>query len=499
MNFRPMKLLPLAAALALAPLVGAHAQSLDLLKAYQQAIANDPTLAQQVAARNNAATRVVSSRASLLPSLSAGLSIGQNRTYGSGPGRTIVLPNGQVIQQGNTGYSRSRGWSVSLSQTILNFADYANLSAAKATNAAAEATYQANLQGLIMRVTQAYFNVLTAKDGVAVQQANVDSLKRQFDQAQQRLKAGLSAITDVQDAKAQYESARAQLIVAQNQLNDAREGLTEITGQPVHNLEVLKDKLPMEPPKPNNLGTWVDQAKLNNPNILADKFNVQAAEHSIDAARDQRLPTISASLGYSGRGASWSQFGPYDESPAGSSISLQLSVPIFNGFATRAGVKSAIYSRDSAQAQLVQQRRLVVRNTRNYFRSVLSGISQIEAARQAVISSESALKATQAGLLVGTQTIVDVLRAQQTLVLSRNQYSDARHQFILNKLLLKQASGTLTFKDLKLINALLLPASEVKGIQATPTHGAAAGGMNGVMPAGAQSSAIGMPASARSS
>lgn len=465
MNARPMKLLALAMALALAPLVGAHAQSLDLLQAYQQAIANDPTLAAQVAQRNISDESVVSSRANLLPSLSASFGINQNRIYGVG-GRTIVQ-NGQVVTLGNTGYARSRSWSVGLSQTLFNLSEFANLGAAKARDQAAQATYQANLQSLIMRVTSAYFNVLAARDQVAVNQSNVAALKRQFDQADQRMKAGLAAITDVQDAKAGYESARANLFQAQNALDDAREALTEITGHPANHLEVLIDKLPMQPPQPNNLTSWVDSAKLNNPMILADQFSVDAAEHSIDAARAQRLPTVDLSVGYDGQGANWSQYGPYQPTHSGRSIGISVRVPIFNGFAIHAGVKTAIYQRDSSQAQLVAQRRSVVRDTRNYFRSVISGISQIEAAREAVISSESAFKATQAGLQVGTQTIVDVLNAQEQVVTARNQYSVARHQFILNKLLLKQASGTLTFKDLQLINALLAPANQVQGIGGT--------------------------------
>ncbi|HEX7342426.1 MAG TPA: TolC family outer membrane protein [Rhodanobacteraceae bacterium] len=488
MKSRTMKLLPLAVALAVTPML-ALAQSAGstaiagssgetLMQAYQQALINDPTLAQQVASRNISDEGVVSSRASLLPSLSASWSIGQSRTYGGG-GSQATIQNGHVVQtSGNGGYSRGRGWSVTLNQTILDFSKYANLSAAKAQAASADATYQANLQDLIIRVATAYFNVLTARDDVAFNQANVDALKRQYDQAEQRFKVGLSAITAVQDSKANYESAQAQLITAQNTLSDSREALTQITGHPVKNLEVLSDTLPMSPPTPNNLHTWVTQAKINNPNILAQQFNVEAADHSVSAARDARLPTLDASLGYSGKGANWAENGPYKRTQAGSSINLSVSVPIFSGGSTRAGIESAIYRRDSAQAALIQQRRQVVRNTRNYFRSVSSGISQVEAAKQALLSSESALKATQAGFLVGTETIVDVLLAQQTLMSSRQQYSQARHNFILNKLLLEQAAGTLSVDDLKHVSALLEPASDVQDKLLPAGGNAAAQGTN---------------------
>ncbi|HET7663410.1 MAG TPA: TolC family outer membrane protein [Rhodanobacteraceae bacterium] len=470
MNVRLMKLLPVAIALAVAPMF-AHGE--DLLDAYQQALANDPVLAQQVAQRNSTKENVPLSRAQLLPHLSAGLSF-QQTSGNSGFGNNGICQDttGQPVACPDYGHSRSRNASIQLTQTVLDFSKYANLSAAHAQADSADAQYQAALQNLIVRVTTAYFDVLTAKDQVNFAKANLDSLKRQYNQAEQRFKVGLSAITDVQDAKAHYDTAQANLIVAQNALNDSREALTQITGQPVSDLEELTDKLPMTPPTPNQLSTWVDQARLNNPNILAQQYNVESAEHSITAARDARLPTIDASVSY-GKGATWYQNGPYRSQPGNTTIGLTLNVPIFAGGATHAQIKQSIYQRDSAQAALTQQRRLVVRNTRNYFRSVTSGISQVEAARQAVISSESALKATKAGFLVGTQTITQVLFAQGTLLQSQQQYSQARHQFILNKLLLEQAAGSLNVKDLKLVNALLVPASDVQ----TPADAAEENGM----------------------
>lgn len=462
MNFRPMKLLPLAMALAVVPMF-AHGE--DLFDAYQQAVSHDPVLAQQLAQRNITGEGVPLAWAPLLPHLSAGLSLTQ---YNGGGGTTMGTGGGAAGSAGSVspvagiGHTRRRQESITLTQTVLDFSKYANLSAAKASRDSANAVYRANLDALIVRVTQTYFDVLTSKDQVRFAEANVNALKRQYDQAQQRFKVGLSAITDVQDAKASYDLALANLYVAKNQLNDAREALTQITGQPTQNLEVLADELPMAPPSPANLGTWVTQAKLNNPQIAAQQFNVEAADHYVTAARDARLPTISANVSY-GKTATWYENSfPGRRDPGSASIGLTLSVPLFSGGAIHANISKSIYQRDSAQAALTQQRRQVVRNTRNYYRSVISGISQVNAAQQAVVSSKSALKATQAGFMVGTQTIVNVLIAQEKLTQSRQQYSLARHQFILNKLLLKQSSGALQVQDLKLVNALLKPASAVQ-------------------------------------
>ncbi|HEX7339984.1 MAG TPA: TolC family outer membrane protein [Rhodanobacteraceae bacterium] len=464
MKLSCLKLLPLAlaATLVVTPTF-AHAE--DLMQAYQQALANDPTLAGQLAQRNSTNENVPLARSNLLPQLSAGLSL--NQENGS---TTVSNANGSMLPGATVGHSRTRNLSLQLNQTILNFSDYANLSAAKSQREAANATYQAALQDLIVRVTTAYFDVLTAKDAVDFNQANTDSLKRQYDQSRERFKAQLVAITDVQDAKAAYDSALADLIAAKNSLNDAREALTQITGHPVNNLEVLSTRLPMTPPSPNNLGTWVKAAEANNPTLLASQYTVDAADHSVTAARDARLPTIGATVSY-GKGATWYQNGPYYNAPGHTSIGLSLNIPLFTGGAMHAQIKQAIYQRDSAQASLTTQKRAVVRNTRNYFRSVTSGISQVEAAKAAVVSSQSALKATQAGLSVGTQTIVNVLIAQGNLMSAREQYSQARHAFILNKLFLKEAAGALTVQDLKLVNALLVPASEVPSLTPTDANG----------------------------
>lgn len=458
MTIRPVKWLPLAVALAGIPLF-AHGE--DLMDVYQQALNQDPQLAQQAAQSKATQEGVPLARAQLLPQLSAGLTLqqtnGNSGTFTSNPGQAGP---GQSQNTPDYGHVRNRNWFVQLQQTVLDFGKYADLSAAHSQADSAEAQYQSALQGLIVRVTQAYFNVLTAQDKVAFSEANEEQLQRQLDKAQARFDAGVAAITDVEDAKAQHDSARAQLITARNELDDAREALTEITGQPVNHLAALSQQLPMQSPKPNSLATWVDQAREGNPAILAQQYNVDAANHSITSARDQRLPTLDASVQY-GESATWYQDGPYRSQPGNTTIGLTLNVPIFSGGAIRAQVKQSIYQRDSAKSALVQQRRRVVRNTRNDFRSVNAGISKVKASRQAVMSNKSALDATKAGLGAGTRTIVDVLLAQQNLINSRQQYSQSRHQLVVNKLLLEQDVGDLTIDDLRAVNALLVPANQV--------------------------------------
>lgn len=447
-----LKLLPLLLAATLVAMPGlGHAE--DLMDAYQQARASDPVLAQADAQRLQAGEGVVLSRAALLPTLSAG--VDYSRSLGSR--QSVFDPStGKVIELGRT---QSHSLNASLSQTLFNYSDYANLAASGSAAQAQDEQYQAAQQSLLVRVAQAYFNVLTAEDDVSFAEAQEKALNKQLDQAQQRYHVGLSAITDVNEAKAQYDAARANTITTKNTLADLREALTQITGKPLGALEKLRDDLPLAPPDPNDQKSWVDTALNQNPAVLAQKYQVDASEHDINAARAARLPVLNATVSYSRNlnGSSYSSQTQFSSQSRNSkSLGLSLSVPIFNGGLIQGRVRQAIYQRDAAQDVLEQQRRQVIRGTRNAFRLVVAGISEVDARKQAVLSAKSALDATQAGFEVGTRNIIDVLNSQQQLFQARSAYSLARHNFIINKLLLKQSAGTIDIKDLKAVNALLV-------------------------------------------
>ncbi|MCW8806999.1 MAG: TolC family outer membrane protein [Rhodanobacter sp.] len=446
-----LKLLTLALALA-AMSLPSHGE--DLPDAYRDARANDPVLSQADATRLAAGEGVPQARALLLPQISAGLTLSQTT---GGNGGTIQNPNnpGQFINTSQFGHTRTRSIDGTLSQTIFDFSKFASLKAAHSTADAQDQIYQAALQNLYVRVAAAYFTVLNDADQLTFAKANEDAYKRQYDQANQQYKVGLSAITNVYQAKAYYENAKTQTIAAQNTLDNDKEALRVITGKPVSDLKTLRDDLPMQPPEPANPDAWVKQALQYNPNLLAQKDNVDAAEHNITAARSGHLPTISANVSY-GKGASWYQNADiHQNNRASTTIGLTLNVPLFSGGATQSRVRQSIYQRDAAADAMELQRRQVMQDTLNYYRSVIAGISQVESSKASVESGQKALEATRAGFEVGTQTFTDVLLAIQTLTQSESNYSQARHQFILNKLLLQQAAGTADLKDIEAINALL--------------------------------------------
>lgn len=451
-----LKLLTLALALAAISLPS-HGE--DLLDAYREARTNDPVLSQADATRLSTGEGVDQARALLLPQVSAGLTMSQT-SGGSTGGSTVIpdpnSPSGFITISNQSGHVRTRNINGTISQSVLDFSKYANLKAAHSAANAQDEVYQAALQNLYVRVATAYFGVLTSEDQLTFAKANEDAFKQQYEQSDQRFKVGLSAITDVYQAKAYYEAAKSQTITAQNTLNDAREALTQITSKPTGDLKKLRDDLPMQPPTPNNQDGWVKQALQTNPNLLAQRDNVQTAEHNISAARDGHLPTITANVSY-GKSSSWYQNagGSYPNRPASTTIGLTLNVPIFSGGATQSRVRQSIYQRDAATDALEAQRRQIVRDTLNYYRSVIAGIAQVQSAKSSVESGQKALEAARAGFEVGTQTMTNVLLAIQTLTSSESSYSQVRHQFILNKLLLQQAAGTADLNDLKAINALL--------------------------------------------
>jgi len=443
-----LKLLTLALALSAISLPG-HGE--DLMDAYRQARANDPVLSQAEATRLATGETVTQTRALLLPQLSARASLTQSS------GSSAQTTTGAVAPV-NFGHLRSRDESLELSQTVLDLSKIADLHAAESQSDAQNAQYQAALQDLFVRVTSAYFNVLTSEDELAYAKANEDAFKQSFEQAQQRFNVGLSAVTDVYQAKSYYELAKAQTVAAKNALDDAREGLTQLTGKPVGELKKLRDDLPMVAPKPADPTAWVQQSLKSNPNVIAQQYDVDAASHSVNSARAGHLPTIGATVSR-GTSSSWLENtgGAFADRNGryGTTVGLTLTVPIFSGFATQSRVRQSIYQRDAAEDSLEAQRRQVTRDTLNYYRSVIAGISQVEANKASVESGQKALEATRAGFDVGTQTMLNVLNAIQTLTQAESSYSQSRHALILDQLQLKQAAGTIEIKDIEAVNALL--------------------------------------------
>jgi len=455
---------PLSLALALVLGTGASlARADDLIQIYGEARASDPQLAGAEATNQANSESVDQARSALLPQIGASLAYSQSHGSSGGP-QFVTNEDGSqsLVNVTSSADNYSRTLSGRLDQSILDLSKWTALKSARATVKSSDATYEAAQQDLLIRVATAYFDVLTAEDALRFAQANEQALNRQMEQAQQRFDVGLSAITDVNDAKAQHDTAVASVITAQNTLDDNNEALRQLTNKEPGELKKLRDKLPLDKPNPENPESWVAVAVEQNPVLSSYAYSLEAANANIQTARSGHLPTINGQVLYS-KSPRWSDTSASSFNDAfhtnseswSTSVGLTLNVPIFSGGYTQSRVRQSIYTRDAAQDQFELQKRLIERSTRNSYRAVIAGASQVEATRQAVVSAQSSLDATQAGYEVGTRTIVNVLISQQQLLSAQSSYSQARHAFVLNGLRLKQAAGIIEVKDLEAVNALL--------------------------------------------
>lgn len=447
-----MRRLPLAFALAaaLSPLGAAHAE--DLMQTYQQARENDPQYAAAESGRLVTREGAVQARAALLPQVNGSASL--TRSYPQG--ESLIDTNGDdvpdtlVDAEGST----TRRYGASLDQVVFDFGRFANVRSQNAQSKAGDFQLESAGDTLVTRTSQAYFNVLVALETLSAAEASEAALKKQFDLASKRLDVGLAPITDVHEARAQYDSARANTILVRNALQDAYQALVEVTGQPVAMLKALPKDFQPALPAERDVEGWVGTALGTNPALKAQEYQVHAAEADVDVARAGHLPTLYLGADYSDTKVI-DGFGSDGDSNRGSTVGLTLSVPIFAGGATQSRVRQALAQRNVTQAQYEQQKRALERNTRNAYQTLVAGVSEVEARRLAVVSAQSAYDASQVGLEVGTRTVVDVLINQQNLFNAQREYALAKYNFLQNRLLLEQAAGTLDVDDVQDVNRLL--------------------------------------------
>ena len=430
---------------------------IDLVSVYQAALANNADLAAARAQFQATQEAVPQARAGLLPQLGAEAEIASTRTEVD-------------TSAGEEQFTRSgMRYQANLSQPLFNAERWFQLQAAQALSDQARYEFALAQQSLIQQTADAYFSVLSSQDNLAASRAEESAFKRQLDQANERFEVGLSDRTDVLEAQAGFDTARANRMIAERQVADAFQALYTLTNQEYVALEGLEHGLPVLPPIPNDASAWVETAAQQNLNLLAANEAVEAAEETVRQRRAGHAPTVDAvasyqrgdndSLGFSNAGTTASLgFVPrYDGEVEQASIGVQLSIPLYRGGLTRSQTREAFYLLDQAEQQRESLRRQVVENTRNLHRAVNTDVEQVQARLQSIISSRSALEATEIGYQVGTRNIVDVLDAQRRLYAAVRDYNDARYSYILDNLRLKQAAGTLNPEDLTNLSDFLDP------------------------------------------
>ncbi|MCG8369087.1 MAG: TolC family outer membrane protein [Proteobacteria bacterium] len=435
------------------------AQAASLLEIYQQALQSDPQIHEAEARRLAALEAKPQARGVLLPQVSAGGTWENRETSGST--FELALNQNLVIEQDVDQTS----WGVTLRQTLFRWDQIVGLKSADKQVARAEAVREAAQQDLIVRVAQRYFDVLGAEDRLRSIHADREAIARRLEQAKQRFEVGLSAITDVQESQAAYDQSIADEISAKRTLATARELLREITGEYVSNLSAPREDFPLNDPDPNSERDWVDLSLNQNLNLVASRLDERLARDEIAFRRTGHYPTLdlevrtgnqinegSGSTAIPGSGSVPSTI---DDDFDSDSISLQFNLPLFTGGVTSSRVREAVYLHRASREQLQRVTRETERQERDTYLGVLSEISRVRALNQAVASSRTALEATQAGFEVGTRTIVDVLNSQFALYAAITSYEQARYDYIMNVLRLKQAAGTLQVQDLEEIDQWL--------------------------------------------
>jgi outer membrane protein len=422
---------PLLAACVIA-LLPAVSPAEDLLAVYDLAVDSDPTLRE--AEQTLYATREIKpqARALLLPNFGVTGEVDYQNVDASGTGVTGSFNR-------SDSYSTQRLAAV-VNQSVYDRGNWVRLSQADDTIAQAEAAYRSAQIDLMVRTTQAYFGVLEAADRVRVEEALVAANERQLEQSKQRFEVGLVAITDVNDSQAAFDRSRANLITAENALNNAWEALRRIIGPVSIPLARLGDQLPLAPPQPNDVNIWAETARANNYAIIAARESAEAARKDIEIERSGYYPSVDLQAGYD-VSRSGAQFNT--DSDTGF-VGLTLNVPIYQGGAVASRTRQAGHQFRAAQDRLDQQRRAVINQVKDAFRGIISSISDVRARQAAIVSARSSLESTQAGLEVGTRTQVDVLNAQRALFQAEFDYLAARYDYIINGVLLHQATSTLT-------------------------------------------------------
>lgn len=439
-------------------LVSTPLYAADLLEVYQQAIESDPIYQQNIANMLATKENVNISLSSLLPNIGATAQPYLSRTLSSGPAFQFV------------GSDRRRGYNVNLTitQTIFDYAQFANFAESRSQAKQASATMNAAAQDLMIRVSRAYFQILEDEDILRASESTKKAYGKQLDQIKEQYKVGIKTITDVYTAEASYESSVADYIAAENTLQNDRENLRAITGKLYTKLSRLNEKFPLIKPVPANVEKWVDTATKQNWQVRAAQYGALAAKQNIKQQFAGHFPTLNVQGSYDinfmrdfgGKTNGFDEFPPGVGQSHVSMISANLAVPLFEGGLVLAETRQAKDNYRVSTQQLEQQLRTAMNVTRQSYLGIIAGISKIAADKKAIQSSISSLEGMEAGYRVGTEILVNVLNQQEQVLINQKQYAADRYAYVNNLLALKQAAGTLCPEDLASINAWLYDVND---------------------------------------
>lgn len=422
------------------------ASATDLLEVYRLSLDHDPRL-QAAHYRYEAAKEAVPhARSAILPNLSASAEHLETD-------QDIKSSDNSVYATGRTQFPTD-SYGLVLSQPIFRLADWQRLKQSHAEVAMALAEYAAAQQDLVLRVAQSYLGVLAAQDNVRFTEAERMAVERQRDLARARRSSGLAPRSDEDDANARYALVIANAIEAQNKLDDALQALLESTGTLISDIEPLRDNVPLERPDPTDIDQWIATALEQNPHVLAREQALDVAQREVQLQAAGRYPTLNFLARLDNRDTEGSLFGGGSEIET-SDFAIQLKVPLYVGGSNSSNVREANMHLNQSMEELKLERLTTGRQARGAYLGVLSGISRTEALDGSLRAQRSALDAKQRGYSSGINTALDVLDAERDLYLTLRDHAQARYDYVLSTLRLKQAAGSLTMEDLVHVNGFL--------------------------------------------
>lgn len=423
--------------------VAGQLKAQTLTELYESARAFDATYQSARLQYDANLFRAEQAKAGILPS--AGLAGGASRT-------NFDNTNPQVERNFGT-----QNATLSASQPIYRPANRATYEQSFSQIDQARAQLDAAEQDLIVRTSQAYFDVLVAQDTLTFVRAQKEAVAEQLASAKRNFEVGTSTITDTREAQARFDLVLAQEISAENDLRVRRIALDQLVGRSDAQPRGLQLPITLPDLTPNDVNTWVQQSDSTHPSIRQALSNVEIAELEIRKAEAGHKPTLDAVASYNvTRSPSGSATSPLGTRSNSANIGLQLNVPLFAGFATQNRIRETLSLRDRAGSDLEGARRSVAQNTRTAYFGVVSGQGQVKALEAAELSSQSALDANRLGYQVGVRINIDVLNSQSQLFQTKRDLAQARYNVLLGSLRLRQANGTLSAADLQQINSLLV-------------------------------------------
>ena len=419
-------------------------QAEDLVEVYNVAVKNDPEILAAEVKHKAVMQEFPIARSYLLPNLK----------FSASSQRTRESIDGSVYgRSSSTSQFTTDEYSINLKQPLYRRDLFTLLEKSEYEVAKSLAERDAARQNLIIRVSEAYFNILDSIDNIHYVQSEKAAIKSQLNESKKRLEVGLIAITDYAEAQASYDLSETQYIEAKNLSDLTKESLYVLTGKQFENFSSLALNIKVNQPQPNDIKSWENFAIQQNLELLAYKRAQDIAISNVKYERSKHFPTIDIYGAVKETDKGGGSSGAFESN--NDYIGLELNIPIFIGGNTYYSSKKAAYLEEQARYDLIKKKREVVKEARQAFLNLKTSISKVNASRKALESNELSVKYNKAGFEVGTRSTTDVLLSLKDLFKAKRNYSKAKHEYLLSKLKLKQSIGTLSVEDLKIINSWL--------------------------------------------